>query len=129
MLITDGYDEHSTSEFEEAVTAAQNSSVTVYVVGLGGVAGISLKGRSCSRSWPSRRVATRGFLETIASLSEAYAATAEDVQQRYMVTYTPANQRRDGTWRASRSRRTIPAARARPRRLHRADGAACPRLV
>ena len=44
VLITDGYDEHSTHSFEEAIAAVQKSGAAVYVVGIGGVAGISIKG-------------------------------------------------------------------------------------
>jgi VWFA-related protein len=115
VLITDGYDEHSTSQFKEAVTAAQNSSVTVYVVGLGGVAGISLKGEKLLKELAEQTGGHAWFPRDNRQLSEAYAATAEDVQQRYMVTYTPSNQRRDGTWRAITIRTNDPAQRVRAR--------------
>jgi hypothetical protein len=42
VLITDGYDEHSGSKFEDALAALKAVQATVYVVGIGGVAGISL---------------------------------------------------------------------------------------
>jgi VWFA-related protein len=115
VLITDGYDEHSTSEFNEAVTAAQNSSVTVYVVGLGGVAGISLKGEKLLKELAEQTGGHAWFPRDNRQLSEAYAATAEDVQQRYTVTYTPSNQRRDGTWRAITIRTNDPTQRVRAR--------------
>ena len=45
VLITDGYDEHSTSRFDDDDRArCADSNVTLYVIGIGGVAGISLKG-------------------------------------------------------------------------------------
>ena len=44
VLITDAYDEHSQSSLAEAVAALKEAGVTVYTVGIGGVAGISLKG-------------------------------------------------------------------------------------
>src|SRR5204863_1017154 len=44
ILITDGYDEHSRATFDEAVEAVTRARATVYVVGIGGVAGISLRG-------------------------------------------------------------------------------------
>ena len=44
ILLTDGYDEHSTQAFDDALTAVQRTGAAVYVVGIGGVAGISLKG-------------------------------------------------------------------------------------
>ena len=49
VLITDGYDEHSTSSVDDALAAAKAARATVYVVGIGGVAGISLKGERLLR--------------------------------------------------------------------------------
>jgi Ca-activated chloride channel family protein len=99
VLITDGYDEHSTSAFDEAVAAAKKSNVTLYVVGLGGVAGISLKGEKLLTQLADETGGRAWFPRDNSRLAEAYAATAEDVQQRYVMTYTPTNQRRDGTFR------------------------------
>ena len=42
--ITDGYDENSVTTPDEALAAVKAARVTVYVVGIGGIAGISLKG-------------------------------------------------------------------------------------
>ena len=44
ILITDGYDEHSHALVRGALAAVKSAGITVYVVGIGGVAGISLKG-------------------------------------------------------------------------------------
>ena len=44
QLISDGYDQHSRASFEDALAAVKSAGITVYVVGIGGVAGISLKG-------------------------------------------------------------------------------------
>ena len=41
VLITDGYDEHSRHSFEATLAALKASQVTVYVVAIGGVAGVS----------------------------------------------------------------------------------------
>ena len=49
VLITDGYDEHSSTPFAEALAAVKASGATVYVVGIGGVAGISIKGERLLR--------------------------------------------------------------------------------
>jgi Mg-chelatase subunit ChlD len=48
ILVTDGYDEHSTTSQEGALRALQRIQATVYVVGIGGVAGISLKGAAAA---------------------------------------------------------------------------------
>lgn len=115
VLITDGYDEHSTSAFEEAVHEAQNASVTVYVVGIGGVAGISLKGEKLLTTLADQTGGRAWFPRDNRQLALAYSSTAEDVQHRYLITYTPVNQRRDGTWRAITVKTNDPALRVRAR--------------
>ena len=49
ILVTDGYDEHSVTPMGEALEALKRVHATVYVVGIGGVAGISLKGETLLR--------------------------------------------------------------------------------
>ncbi|NOT27197.1 MAG: VWA domain-containing protein [Acidobacteria bacterium] len=99
ILITDGYDEHSTAQFEATIAALRASSVTMYVIGVGGVAGISLKGETLLSRLAEQTGGRAWFPRDRRRLIEAYATTAEDVQQRYLLTYTPSNQRRDGTLR------------------------------
>ena len=99
VLITDGYDEHSTAQFDATIAALRASSVTMYVIGVGGVAGISLKGERLLSQLAEQTGGRAWFPRDRRRLVEAYATTAEDVQQRYLLTYTPTNQRRDGTLR------------------------------
>jgi Ca-activated chloride channel family protein len=99
ILITDGYDENSTTTVDEVLAALKTAGATVYAVGIGGVAGISLKGEKVLR-----RLATetggRVFLPSSeAQLELIHTALANDVQNRYLLTYTPTNQTQDGTWR------------------------------
>jgi Ca-activated chloride channel homolog len=99
ILLTDGYDEHSTERFTDALADVQRSGASVYVVGIGGVAGISLKGEKLLRQiatdtggrafFPSREIELRPIHEMVAS----------EVTLRYVLTYTPTNQKVDGTWR------------------------------
>jgi Ca-activated chloride channel homolog len=99
VLITDGYDEHSRTPLEETIAAVQKTGASVYVVGIGGVAGISIKGERLLRQlaavtggkafFPAREIELRAVHEQVAS----------DVQRRYVVSYTPKNQNVDGTWR------------------------------
>jgi Ca-activated chloride channel family protein len=100
VLITDGYDEHSEIPFDAAIDAIRNTRTTVYVIAVGGVAGISLRGEDFLR-----RIATetggRAFFPTRDfQIADVHGLIAEDVQQRYVVSYSPTNKRRDGTWRA-----------------------------
>jgi VWFA-related protein len=100
VLITDGYDEHSTTSFEEALAAVRSAGATLYVVGVGGVAGISIKGERLLRRLA---VETGGqcFLPARETqLGEVHDVLTADVQNRYLLTYTPKNQKTDGTWRA-----------------------------
>ena len=50
VLITDGYDENSAITIQDAMNAIKASKVTVYVIAIGGVAGISLRGESVLRA-------------------------------------------------------------------------------
>jgi Ca-activated chloride channel family protein len=99
VLITDGYDEHSTSSYQNALAAAKEGRVTVYVVAIGGVAGISLKGEKALRTL-AQETGGKFFLPTNdAQLASVHSALADDVQNRYLLVYTPTNQTIDGSWR------------------------------
>jgi Ca-activated chloride channel family protein len=99
VLVTDGYDEKSAAPLDEAVAALKETGVTVYVVAIGGVAGVSLKGERLLR-----RIALETGGQFFSPTREeelvaVHARLAGDAQNRYLVTYTPANQARDGKWR------------------------------
>ncbi len=99
VLLTDGYDEHSERDGREALDALRQSQTTAYVVGIGGVAGVSIRGERFLRDL-ARQTAGRAFFPSRDSeLPSVHDHIAEDVRQRYLLTYTPTNQRRDGTWR------------------------------
>jgi len=100
VLITDGYDEHSQSSLGAAVAALKEAGVTVYTVGIGGVAGISMKGHDELKTIASDTGGRAFFPSRPSELPTVYDVLANDAQLRYLVTYTPSNQRRDGTWRA-----------------------------
>ncbi len=99
VLITDGYDEHSDKGFEQALAALKAVHATAYVVGIGGVAGISLKGERFLKRL-AQETGGRAFLPSREEELEAVnGILAADVQNRYLLSYTPANQAVDGTWR------------------------------
>jgi Ca-activated chloride channel homolog len=102
ILITDGYDQHSVSSFQEALAAVKGAGITVYVVGIGGVAGISLKGERELKRLATETGGQVFFPPRIEELSDVYAQLATDAQNRYLVTYTPSNTVRDGAWRTVR---------------------------
>lgn len=99
VLVTDGYDENSRQSYESTLASLKASQVTVYVVGIGGVAGVSLKGEQLLRQIAMETGGRAYFPWNGKELAEAHAAIAADVQHRYRLTYTPTNQRKDGTWR------------------------------
>ena len=99
VLITDGYDEDSKTSFEATLAAVKSAQATVYVIGVGGVAGISIKGERLLRRLASE-TGGRCFLpEREEQLAAVQDTLAGDVQNRYLLTYTPTNQTSDGTWR------------------------------
>jgi len=99
ILITDGYDENSTTTVDDVLQAAESAQVIVYVVGIGGVAGISLKGESLLRRIADQTGGRVFFPPREPDLVSVADAVAVDSHSRYLITYTPANQKRDGTWR------------------------------
>jgi len=100
ILISDGYDEHSRASFEEALAAVKNARITIYVVGIGGVAGISLKGERELKRLANETGGRVFFPPRAEELASVYDQLAADAQNRYLVTYTPINTTRDGGWRA-----------------------------
>ncbi len=99
VLITDGYDENSRATLDEAIAAVKGQGITVYCVGIGGVAGISLKGHDELKSIAQSTSGRAFFPPRADELPNVYDVLASDAQLRYLITYTPTNQRRDGTWR------------------------------
>jgi VWFA-related protein len=100
VLITDGYDEHSSASFDDALEAVRSTGATLYVVGVGGVAGISIKGERLLRRL-AIETGGRCFLPSRdEQLGEVHDTLTEDVANRYLISYTPTNQKTDGTWRA-----------------------------
>ncbi|HJZ77052.1 MAG TPA: VWA domain-containing protein [Vicinamibacterales bacterium] len=99
VLVTDGYDENSQSKIDEALVAAQASHAAVYVIGIGGIAGISLKGERALRKIAAQTGGRVFFPSRERELPSVHELVAADVQQRYLITYSPSNQTADGAWR------------------------------
>lgn len=99
ILITDGYDENSQTKAVDALKSVKEAEVTVYGVGVGGIAGISLKGEAMLRSLADETGGRVFFPPREPDLMAVSDAVAADAHGRYLVTYTPENQRHDGTWR------------------------------
>ena len=100
VLITDGYDEHSAHSFDEAMVAAKAAYATVYVVGIGGVAGISLRGERLLRQLAAETGGRAYFPTRDEELKSVHSALIEDIENRYLIAYTPTDQTANGAWRA-----------------------------
>lgn len=99
VLITDGWDENSAATADEALTVLQEAQATVYVVAIGGVAGISLRGGDTLRRIAERTGGRIYFPPRDTEMVTVADRIATDAHSRYLLTYTPKNQRKDGTWR------------------------------
>jgi Ca-activated chloride channel family protein len=108
ILLTDGYDENSTTTLEQAIKTMQSDQITVYVVGIGGVAGVSLKGQQLLRQLAAETGGKAYFPWREDELKNAYDFLATDAQNRYLLAYTPSDQTSDGTWRAVKVETTRP---------------------
>jgi len=100
ILVTDGYDEHSTRAFDEALAAMQRAGASIYVIGIGGVAGISLKGERFLRKLAADTGGRAFFPTREIELKPIHDLIASEVTMRYILTYVPLNQKVDGTWRS-----------------------------
>lgn len=116
VLITDGYDEQSTRSVEDALVAAKAASATVYVIGIGGVAGVSFAGEKILRRIATETGGRAFFPANDEQLEIVRTALADDVRHRYVFAYTPSNQAADGSWREIAVRCNFPEynVRARP---------------
>jgi len=100
VLITDGYDENSESNFDVAIEKLKASGVTLYVIGVGGIAGVSYNGETLLKRLCEQTGGRAWFPRDDQQLGRAYDAIAGEVHQKYLLTYTPRNQLRDGNWRS-----------------------------
>lgn len=99
VLITDGYDEHSQAKAEDALLALKAARAEVYVIGVGGIAGISLKGERALRQIAQQTGGRVFFPSRDQELPAVHEQVAGDVRQRYLLSFSPTNQAADGAWR------------------------------
>ena len=102
VLFTDGYDEHSNVRLEEAMEAVKRLHGTLYTVGIAGAAGISIKGREMLRKLAVGTGGQAFFPTRDEELPVVQGRVHDDVASRYLLTYTPTNQLKDGKWRSIR---------------------------
>ena len=102
ILVTDGYDEHSKTSLTYAMGRIKQVHATIFVVGIGGVAGVSLKGETLLRQIATQTGGRAFFPSREEQLPDIYETIAADVHSRYLLTYTPSHQAADGKFRSIR---------------------------
>lgn len=115
VLVTDGYDEHSRTAIETMFKSLQRLQATVYVVGIGGIAGISLKGELLLRKIATQMGGRAFFPIRESQLPDIHGLIASDAYSRYLITYTPTNQEKDGSYRTIRLAAADPTLTVRAR--------------
>ena len=99
VLITDGYDEHSRHDMDDALAAVKRVNATLYGIGIGGVAGLSFRGREALERISELTGGRAFFPSRDAELPLVQDHIHDDVAHRYLLSYTPSDQARDGSWR------------------------------
>ncbi|MEP6782714.1 MAG: VWA domain-containing protein [Acidobacteriota bacterium] len=99
ILVTDGYDEHSHTGLAYALKRVKELNATVFVIGIGGVAGVSMKGEALLRQIAKQTGGRAFFPSREEQLPDVYDTIVADVHSRYLLTYTPAHQELDGRFR------------------------------
>jgi VWFA-related protein len=99
VLITDGFDENSEATVDEVIEAIDRAGVTVYAIGIGGSAGISLRGQDTIRQLVARSGGRAYFPPQERDLVTAVRSITTESQSRFLISYTPTNQKKDGRWR------------------------------
>jgi VWFA-related protein len=99
VLVTDGYDENSSHSVDDALRAVKAAQATLFVVGIAGGAGISIKGERALRQLADQSGGRAFFPSREEELPRVHDLIASDIQQRYLLAYTPTNQEIDGAWR------------------------------
>ena len=122
VLVTDGYDEHSTTTFAAALDGLKRMQVSIFVIGIGGVAGVSLKGETLLRQIATQTGGRAFFPSREEQLPAVYETIAADVHMRYLLTYTPPIGEPDGRFRRIRVAVSDPQYKVRAR-----DGYFAPR--
>ena len=115
ILLTDGYDEHSTATLTDAISMVQQTGASMYVVGIGGVAGISLRGERFLRQLASDTGGRAFFPSSEIELRQIHELVASEVTLRYVLTYMPNNQKVDGSWRRIAVKTVDPTLKVRAR--------------
>jgi len=108
VVITDGVDQGSRLTINQAVEAAQKSDAVIYCIdyndpsAYGGGFGISLGGGMGSSAMHKMSDETGGRVYKVDrkhTLEQVFKELQDEMRSQYAIGYTPANDRKDGTYR------------------------------
>jgi VWFA-related protein len=105
ILLSDGQDQGSRHKINEAIEAAQEANVVVYVILIADVRGYLDQGISYTGYSPMKKVTeeTGGRLINVGNngkkLEAAFAQIEEELRTQYIASYTPTNAKQDGGFR------------------------------
>lgn len=98
IILSDGKDESSRFEFEEALDYVRRAGVTIYTVSLG-VGKKELEARKVLTRISEETGGRSFFLDSIAELAATYQRIEEDLRAQYLIAYQSKNTARDRTFR------------------------------
>src|SRR4030095_9117052 len=98
--ITDGFDENSKQTVDGTIKDLLRNPIAVYVVGVGGIQGVSLRGQALLRQVAIETGGRAFFPWDERELSNTYDLVAANVTNRYLIAYTPQDTVADGSWHA-----------------------------
>jgi VWFA-related protein len=108
VVITDGVDQGSRLSINQAVEAAQKSDAVIYCIdyndpsAYGGGFGISFGGGAGGSAMHKMSDATGGRVYRVDrkhTLEQVFKELQDEMRSQYSIAYTPANDRKDGTYR------------------------------
>jgi len=117
IMLTDGDDTSSQTDKQEAIDLAVKNDVVIYSIGIHDkdAEGKLAKG---ALSKVSEKTGGRVFLpQDKAALDAAFAQIQQELRSQYLISYTPSNRRRDGTFRQVKIEITNPELRKEKLRL------------
>jgi VWFA-related protein len=105
ILLTDGEDQGSRTKLNDAIAAAQRSNIVVYVILIADVQSYLEQGMGYYGYSPMKKMAeeTGGRLINVGNngkkLEAAFQQIEDELRTQYLATYTPSNEKQDGSFR------------------------------
>jgi Ca-activated chloride channel family protein len=98
ILLTDGDDTSSTTKKQEAIDFAVKNNIVIYSIGIGDPSEFKIDSKALRNI--SEKTGGRAFFPTDkAELDAAFAQIQQELRSQYLITYQPANRKRDGSYR------------------------------